>query len=218
MFGFGSGFNDYNRGHETTPNPPIPGKRSLSDMLMILGAGLKDSSSPEANNLGMVTQMQDQKRKEMLRLQQAQGLQQSVDGLGGNITREGLFKVLAPALIQQGNYGALAGLVPQEEKPQIVEGPDGIYAVSASGESKKLQDYPAKPEPMNFGWTRGPDGQLAPLPGGPADPNYIAKTTGVRRDAIVARPMPRAARSSGGGGGGGSGFTGLPPGYRPRAR
>ena len=64
MFGFGSGFNDYNRGHETTPNPPIPGKRSLSDILMILGAGLKDSSSPEGNNLGMVQQQMAQRQKQ----------------------------------------------------------------------------------------------------------------------------------------------------------
>lgn len=63
----------------------------------------------------------------------------------------------------------------------------------------------APPQP-SFGWEVSPTGALQPKKGGPADPAYIAQTTGVRRDAIVARPMPSKAK-------GHPGFSGLPPGY-----
>lgn len=84
-----------------------------------------------------------------------------------------------------------------------VEGPDGIYAVNKkSGESRRVQSYPEKAD-ASPGWRKRPDGAWEPVPGGPYDPAYIAKTAGIRRDEIVSRPMPRTGGRS----------TGLPSGF-----
>lgn len=68
---------------------------------------------------------------------------------------------------------------------------------------------PRQPAEVPYGWRLSADGKsLEPVPGGPADPAYQARLTGLRRDQIVARPMPQRAKAGG--------STGLPPGYVPR--
>jgi hypothetical protein len=94
----------------------------------------------------------------------------------------------------------------EPEKPSYIEGPDGIYAIDRSGASKRVQAYPEKAPAVSPGWTALPDGSWAPVKNGPYDPDYIAKTSGLRRDAIVQRPMPRV-----GGGGRGGGGASAPP-------
>lgn len=47
------------------------------------------------------------------------------------------------------------------------------------------------------GYQYGDDGEMTYIPNGPADPNVIGRSAGVRRDAVVSRPAPR--RASGGG-------------------
>lgn len=112
-------------------------------------------------------------------------------------------------LLFEANPEAFTGAMIKERTPQYVEGPGGIYEVRG-GESRLVQKYDPEPEKLNFGWSRDPDGRLVPQPGGPADPDYIAKTAGVRREAVTARPMPRVG-GGGGGGGGGSGAGGNMP-------
>jgi hypothetical protein len=106
-------------------------------------------------------------------------------------------------LLFEANPEAFTASMIKDRTPEYVEGPGGIYEVR-SGESRLVQKYDPEPEKYNFGWMRGPDGRLVPVPGGPADPDYIAKTAGVRRDAVTSRPMPRTGGGGGGGGGGGS--------------
>lgn len=101
---------------------------------------------------------------------------------------------------------AFAAAMIKDRTPQYIEGPGGIYEVTG-GESRLVQKYEPEPEKLNFGWTRDPQtGRLRPELDGPADPGYIARTAGVRRDAVVSRPMPRQ-----GGGGRGTGAGGGAP-------
>jgi hypothetical protein len=50
--------------------------------------------------------------------------------------------------------------------------------------------------PVGYMWSE--DGTLTFVPGGPADPATIGRTSGVRREAVTSRPMPRAASSAAG--------------------
>jgi hypothetical protein len=80
----------------------------------------------------------------------------------------------------------------QPDKGQFIEGPDGIYERGAEGWTLS-KPYPNKGATVSPGWELGPDGKSwQPIKNGPYDPDYIARTTGVRRDAVVSRPMPRA--------------------------
>lgn len=78
-------------------------------------------------------------------------------------------------------------------EPKVIEGPDGIYREQSDHSFQKVTPYTPPP---TFGWEVGPGGNLQPRKGGPADPDYIARTAGVRRDAIVSRPTPSHARAS----------------------
>lgn len=62
------------------------------------------------------------------------------------------------------------------------------------------------------GYDYGQDGKLRAIPGGPADPSVIGAQAGVRRSAVVSRPMPSRGRA-GGSGGGGRSVPALPPGF-----
>lgn len=107
-------------------------------------------------------------------------------------------------LLFEASPEAFTGAMIKERTPQYVEGPGGIYEVRG-GESRLVQKYEPEPEKLNFGWSRDPESnRLVPQPGGPADPDYIAKTAGVRREAVTTRPMPRVGGEGGGRGGGGS--------------
>ena len=198
MFGFGGGFNDYNRGRETTPNQPMPGKRSLSDMLMILGAGLKDSSSPEANNLGMVTQMQDQRRKEMQQAQRAAQMQAKLAELQANpnATRADWLAAFAGDLIGQNNIGAAMALAPEGPKePTRYTTPQGIVEIGPEGSARNLYPFPEKPNTT--------PGQVNPESGRwEWAPGYVeslaqrtAATTTAGRQAQIANPLPLRPRA-----------------------
>lgn len=72
-------------------------------------------------------------------------------------------------------------------------------------------DMPRAPSGFEF----ADDGTLRPIKGGPGDPEYIGRTSGVRREAVTARPMPRAA---GGGGAARPNKSAPPPGFTERVR
>jgi hypothetical protein len=121
---------------------------------------------------------------------------------------------LLPAIVS-GNARALhaANLLGQLEPgaPRIIEGPDGIYSVPEGGTPSRIMAYPEKRSAPSPGWRLAADGvSWEPIPNGPYDPAYIAKTSGVRRDAIVKRPMPQKPRAAH------PGYSGLPPGYQPK--
>lgn len=98
------------------------------------------------------------------------------------------------------------------KKRESYKGEDGIYEKNDDGVWEKVKSLPrAAPQ----GWEWSAEGALKPTKDGPYDPDYIARVSGVRREAIVQRPMPRAGRSGGGGGGRG-GATGLPAGFSLR--
>lgn len=90
----------------------------------------------------------------------------------------------------------------QPQKPQIVEGPDGIYSVDAKGNPTKIQAYPEKAAPDHLppGMIRNP--QTGKLEWEPGYVDAQSQLSGVRREAVVSRPMPRAAGGGGRGGGG----------------
>jgi len=92
---------------------------------------------------------------------------------------------------------------------RVVSNSRGIYEVE-DGQVNALQEFPEEPD-VSPGWQALPDGTWAPIKNGPYDPEYIAKVGGVRRDAVVSRPMPRAA----GGGRGGGGLPPPPSGWAP---
>lgn len=78
-------------------------------------------------------------------------------------------------------------------EPKVIEGPDGIYREDGKGGFVKVQPYAPT---VSAGWRQKADGSgWEPVPGGPADPSYIARTSGVRRDAVTSRPMPRASKA-----------------------
>lgn len=84
---------------------------------------------------------------------------------------------------------------------ETIEADDGIYSVNPrTQESRKLQDVQRR-APSGWEWV---DGDLRPIQGGPYDPAYIGQAAGVRRDAVVSRPLPSRARAGGGGGGRGA--------------
>ena len=96
-------------------------------------------------------------------------------------------------------------------KPSIYSTGDGIVSVSPKegGGWTTENIYQPKPDAPKAapGWQVNPDGSWAPVKNGPYDPDYIARTAGVRRDAVVSRPTPRV----GGGGRGRSGGRAAPP-------
>jgi hypothetical protein len=99
-------------------------------------------------------------------------------------------------------------------KRQILQNAHGIFSAdpdAEDGDLQALQEFEPQ-ERVSPGFEQQPDGSWAPIKGGPYDPDYIARTTGVRRDAVVNRPMPRS--SGGRGGRGGSSYAPpLPPGF-----
>lgn len=78
---------------------------------------------------------------------------------------------------------------------------------------KKADEAEAPRAPSGFEFAD--DGTLRPIRGGPGDPEYIGRTSGVRREAVTARPMPRAA---GGGGAPKPNKSAPPPGFTERVR
>lgn len=91
---------------------------------------------------------------------------------------------------------AIATLAPKRE---VVEGPDGIYERGENG-WRRAMDYPVEPEklprpPAGFQWND--DGTELELIPGYAE--GVSQVSGVRREAVTSRPMPR----TGGGGSGG---------------
>ncbi len=78
---------------------------------------------------------------------------------------------------------------------------------------KKAAEPEAPRAPSGFEFAD--DGTLRPIKGGPGDPEYIGRTSGVRREAVTARPMPRAA---GGGGAPKPNKSAPPPGFTERVR
>lgn len=105
----------------------------------------------------------------------------------------------------------LAALAPKRE---VVEGPDGIYERGEQGWSR-VMDYPEEPEeprpaPSGFRWAE--DGESLELIPGYAE--GIGRVSGVRREAVTSRPMPRQP-AAGRRGGLPSNIPPPPPGFRP---
>ena len=96
---------------------------------------------------------------------------------------------------------------------------EGVVEVDPYGGSRNLYEIEQAPPaaPAGFRWTQ--DGNLEPIPGGPADPAIIA------RRSAAGRAPPRPRSSGGGRSGGGQGAPpppptrgGLPPGFTVRRR
>lgn len=89
-------------------------------------------------------------------------------------------------------------LSPQE---QFFNTRRGVVGVRSGGDPRTVFDVPDDPEPTQGSIPSGmrltPDGGLEWMPG---YVNAQGEVTGIRRDAVVARPTPSRARASGGGG------------------
>lgn len=217
MFGFGIGFNDYNRGREATPNPAMPGKRSLSDTLMILGAGLKDASSPEGNNLALVQRSLAQRQQEAQQAQRAAQMRAKLEQLQANpnATRSDWLAAFAGDLLEQNNIGAAMSLAPPEpDKPTRYTTPQGIVEIGSGGQARNLFPFPDKPNTT--------PGQINPATGRwEWAPGYLesmaektSATTAAGRQAQIANPLPPRARpSTRGRAGGASKAPKLPAGF-----
>ncbi len=186
-------------------------------ILQALSAGARDLGNPGQNNLPRTLQMLQEQREQEEQKTRAAELWSQIQGQGGGLTRESLLGIIGPQLTEQGNYGALAGLLPDEEQSKTFSTTDGIVERKPDGTWGLAYEVKPKPEKLEGdAWTiRDPITGAVKLRPGAID--ALDAISGARREAIVSRPMPRAApRASSGGGGGG--YTGLPPGYRPRAR
>lgn len=132
------------------------------------------------------------------------------------------YSTLAPLLLRARQAGVdtspyegvLKGMTEEADRqqPTLYNTRRGIVALDRGGANPRtVYDIPEDPRDPPSGW-EVVNGHLQPIKGGPADPDYIAKISGVRRDAVVSRPTPSRARAGGGSGG----STGLPPGYVPK--
>lgn len=193
---FGSSARQAQAGHNFAPGgepPPQPATPVGPSRWEKIGAGLHDiGAALGGTEGGAYRRVQDDYRKRAEKAKQDAEIERlkamAAELYPDDPDAQFLFSMAPDKFVEQQL---------ERRQPQIIEGEDGIYEIQG-GKSKLLQKYEPAPEKLSFGWVRGPDGKLVPEPGGPADPNYIATTAGVRRDAVVKRPMPRT------GGGGGS--------------
>lgn len=112
-----------------------------------------------------------------------------------------------PAEIQQALFqGALNGLPvggamqawqSMNPEPKFYNTSRGVVQVTADGNAKNIYEIPPAAPTASPGWSINPDGSWAPVPGGPYDPDYIKKTSGIRREAITSNPMPSRASGRG---------------------
>lgn len=112
--------------------------------------------------------------------------------------------------------GYLEALAAQAERELKVVG-RSVVDMTDPANVREVYTAPGSDPRAPAGYEFGADGELRYIPGGPADPAVIGRTSGARRDAVVSRPMPSRARS-GGGGGGGRASDEPPPGFTQRVR
>jgi hypothetical protein len=77
---------------------------------------------------------------------------------------------------------------------ELIENPDPAQlealVYGARDVESVIEDTQQPRAPVGYMWSD--DGSLTFVPGGPADPATIGRTSGVRREAVTSRPMPRA--------------------------
>jgi hypothetical protein len=192
MFGFGNRLTDVNpdgsRGVPGLAGLVAPQQRTgggLANALGIIGSTLQDiNSGGETQSLARWQQNKAAQAEQARKLQSAQQVQESLAALQANpnATRQDYFKAIAPALLAQDNFTGLAGMFPKEVVP------------AAPKPDREIGDQWSYVDPQTH------ETKLRP---GALD--VLGQISGTRRDAVVSRPMPRAAprgRASGGGAGG----------------
>ena len=175
--------------------------RTFGDKLSILGATLRDVSNPDQDNLGrMVNRIDDNiaMRQHQQAMDRLRSEVSPLDGPNGSGTgRARTPQEIQAALLQGQLSGLNTGAISQQFQPRLFQTQKGIVSVSPEGKPEVIYSDPETPK-ASPGWNVQPDGSWTPVPGGPYDPAYIGRTTGVRRDAVVARPTPSRARPSSG--------------------
>lgn len=102
------------------------------------------------------------------------------------------------------------------DQPTYERGEDGYYEMRQGVAPKLVSKFAEKPREAPSGYRWSADGTgLEAIPGGPGDPKVIDLLAGLRREAIVSRPIAARPRAGGGGRSSASGSTGLPPGFTP---
>lgn len=103
------------------------------------------------------------------------------------------------AEVDLGEMGALERA--SAPRRRVISNAHGLYA--ADDEDGTVDEIEAFERPAPAGWEFAEDGStLRPIKDGPYDPEYISRVSGVRRDAVVQRPMPGRPRRPGAPGGG----------------
>lgn len=199
------------------------GSQAGQDALFLLGATMKDISGGGTDNFMGAQQMLAGRRKEADELEAFDALASGLFGNQGaapvvSDQAGGAHNLTGPDL--QGNPGEMGGMTPEmrgriavlrkgrnldallrlyeANQPTYQRGEDGFYEMRQGVAPRLVTKFPEKERPVSPGWQENPDGTWSPIKNGPYDPDYIAKTSGIRREAIVDRPMPSRPRSGGG--------------------
>lgn len=180
--------------------------------LTTIGATLQDvAANLRGDRGGNLEAVQEQFRQRQARAEK-ESLRKRLEGMidaqyGDDPEAQALFRADPSAFVE-------AQLKARQPSVSVERGEDGLYLVDArAGTSKKIQDWQRK-APLGWEWDESGE-RLRPVENGPYDLDYISNVAGVRREAVVERPMPSRARGGGGGGGrgGGGGSSGLPAGF-----
>ena len=127
-----------------------------------------------------------------------QAMIQAFDEVGSNYSSspEGLAAIREKLLAApEPTLAALAGATNYQFK-QTANG--GLVAIDPNtAEAKEIYKGQDK---LGIGWRYGEDGRPEYIQDGPADPTYIAKVAGVRRQAVVDRPTKKTGGKASSGG------------------
>lgn len=171
--------------------------------MLTIGTGLRSLGGDQ--NAGMdAVRIGAQLRQEATQRQQQQKTQEDrarvnaalkASYASGQFDPKALVNALSDADVDLGEIATTARAF--EPRRKYVEGPDGIYEIDEdAGTSRRISDFPDEQPnaPSGFRWNETGDG-LELIPG---YAEGVGQVSGVRRDAVVDRPMPRQGGGRGG--------------------
>jgi len=167
-----------------------------AERMQIIGATLRDIGSGLGGGQGGSLEAVQEGFRARQAKTEKEGLMKRLQQMAGELYPDDeeaqlLFKADPSAFVE-------SRIKAREPDVDYVTRPEGLYRIDKKANKAEMVQEFERSAPSGWEW----DGEkLAPIPGGPYDPNYIGQAAGVRRDAVVSRPTPSRARSGGGGGG-----------------